>query len=109
MGSLASTVMGHSIPYNTTSGLTRPKKVPAQYGMAVWQVDVVQEMIVLSERAALTADLVHTGLKPGAVVDGVVRNLKDFGAFVALRSPDGHMHGAEVCALHIYSPFPGCS
>lgn len=61
------------------------------------QVDVPQESIVLSERAALTSDLVTTqGLKPGLVVDGVVRKLKDFGAFVALRSPDGHMHGAEV-------------
>lgn len=57
-----------------------------------------QSTMVLSERAALTADLV-SALKPGDNVDGIVRSLKDFGVFVALRSADGHMHGAEVRML----------
>ena len=72
---------------------------------AVLQVNVPQSTMVLSERAALTSELLSSrGLKPGAVVDGVVRTLKDFGAFVALRSADGHMHGAEVrlsCSVHV--------
>ena len=50
---------------------------------------------MLSERAAML-ETVAAALNPGDVVEGVVSRLADYGAFVSLRSPDGHMHGVEA-------------
>lgn len=61
----------------------------------VWQVNRPEGKLILSERAAMTSQLAKQ-LKPGDIVDGIVTRLRDFGAFVALRSPDGSMHGVEV-------------
>jgi hypothetical protein len=59
------------------------------------QVNKPEGKLVLSERAAMTSQLAKQ-LKPGDIVDGIVTRLRDFGAFVSLRSPDGCMHGVEV-------------
>eukprot|EP00884_Botryococcus_braunii_P011796 jgi/Botrbrau1/20617/Bobra.113_1s0043.1 len=60
----------------------------------VVQVNKPEGKLVLSERAAMTSQLANQ-LKPGDIVDGIVTRLRDFGAFVSLRSPDGRMHGIE--------------
>ncbi len=66
---------------------------------------------MLSERAAYLADLSKT-LKKGDVVDGVVRKLTDFGAFVSIKGADGEMHGTDVrrmLLIHIefHEPYSG--
>lgn len=59
------------------------------------QVNIPERLLVLSERAAYMADLSKT-LKQGDVVDGIVRNLTDYGAFVSIRASDGSLHGTDV-------------
>ncbi|CAG9460206.1 unnamed protein product [Pedinophyceae sp. YPF-701] len=61
------------------------------------RVDVPNKDIVLSERASLMQKAV-AGIEVGAVMDGVVSGLVDFGAFVALRDKDGRFHGVEGLA-----------
>lgn len=35
-------------------------------------------------------------LHEGDTVEGVVTSLRDYGAFVSIRSPDGELHGTQV-------------
>lgn len=59
------------------------------------QVDVAGRRLVLSESATLMADLAAQ-LQEGDTVEGVVTSLRDYGAFVSIRSPDGELHGTQV-------------
>lgn len=54
-----------------------------------------ERLLVLSERAAYMADLSRM-LKHGDVVEGTVRKLTDYGAFVSIRAADGSQHGTDV-------------
>ena len=57
-------------------------------------MDVPNKDLVLSERAALMAEA-SARITVGAVMEGVVSSVEDFGAFVTLRDHDGQFHGVE--------------
>jgi small subunit ribosomal protein S1 len=68
--------------------------------LRVIELDIVQNRLILSERAAKAmpgerADLLHR-LKHGEMVQGVVTNLCDFGAFVDLGGLEGLIHISEL-------------
>ena len=73
--------------------------------LAGLQVDVPGRRVVLSESATLLADLAAQ-LQEGDTVDGVVTGLRDYGAFVSIRSSDGELHGTQVCAMAFVLQYP---
>ena len=66
--------------------------------------------VVLSRRAVLeeerkeVRELILDRLAPGVVVDGVVSNIVDFGAFVDLEGIDGLIHISELSWSHVNHP-----
>jgi small subunit ribosomal protein S1 len=65
---------------------------------------VVSRRAVLEEtRAEQRAELVQ-GLKEGMVLDGVVKNLTDYGAFVDLGGVDGLLHVTDIAWRRINHP-----
>ena len=65
---------------------------------------VVSRRAVLEEtRAEQRAELVQ-GLKEGVVLDGVVKNLTDYGAFVDLGGVDGLLHVTDIAWRRINHP-----
>lgn len=67
-----------------------------------------QERIVLSERAALAGEgkriQLFGSLKPGALVEGVVTNVTEFGVFVDLGGVEGLIHVSELSWGRVQHP-----
>ena len=65
---------------------------------------VVSRRIVLEEtRAEARAELID-GIKEGAILDGVVKNITDYGAFVDLGGIDGLLHVTDISWKRINHP-----
>ena len=65
---------------------------------------VVSRRIVLEEtRAEARAELID-GIKEGAILDGVVKNITDYGAFVDLGGVDGLLHVTDISWKRINHP-----
>ncbi len=65
---------------------------------------VVSRRAVLEEaRTAQRAELI-AGLKEGQVIDGVVKNITDYGAFVDLGGVDGLLHVTDIAWRRINHP-----
>ncbi len=65
---------------------------------------VVSRRAVLEEaRAGQRSELIRT-LKEGAVLDGVVKNLTDYGAFVDLGGVDGLLHVTDIAWRRVGHP-----
>ena len=66
--------------------------------------------VVLSRRAVLeeerkeVREVILDRLQPGVIVDGVVSNIVDFGAFVDLEGIDGLIHISELSWSHVNHP-----
>ncbi|MCC6585761.1 MAG: S1 RNA-binding domain-containing protein [Bryobacterales bacterium] len=65
---------------------------------------VVDRRGVLEERAAAVREQAFGSLKEGAVVEGTVRSLTEFGAFVDLGGVDGLLHVAEMSYVRNAKP-----
>ena len=65
---------------------------------------VVSRRVVLEEsRAEARAELID-GIKEGAILDGVVKNITDYGAFVDLGGIDGLLHVTDISWKRINHP-----
>ena len=65
---------------------------------------VVSRRVVLEEtRAEARAELIDT-LKEGAILDGVVKNITDYGAFIDLGGVDGLLHVTDISWRRINHP-----
>ena len=65
---------------------------------------VVSRRVVLEEtRAEARAELIDT-IKEGAILDGVVKNITDYGAFIDLGGVDGLLHVTDVSWKRINHP-----
>ena len=65
---------------------------------------VVSRRAVLEEtRAEQRSELIH-GLKEGMILDGVVKNITDYGAFVDLGGVDGLLHVTDIAWRRINHP-----
>src|SRR5579864_962219 len=65
---------------------------------------VVSRRAVLEEtRAEQRSELIH-GLKEGQILDGVVKNITDYGAFVDLGGVDGLLHVTDIAWRRINHP-----
>ena len=65
---------------------------------------VVSRRIVLEEtRAEARAELID-GIKEGAILDGVVKNITDYGAFIDLGGVDGLLHVTDISWKRINHP-----
>jgi small subunit ribosomal protein S1 len=65
---------------------------------------VVDRRVVLEEEQARRKDEVFSALKEGAVVQGRVRNVMDFGAFVDIGGMDGLLHVVDMSWNRISKP-----
>ncbi|MFN7924453.1 MAG: S1 RNA-binding domain-containing protein [Bryobacteraceae bacterium] len=65
---------------------------------------VVDRRGILEERAAAAKQAAFDGLAEGTVVNGTVRSVMDFGAFVDLGGVDGLLHVAEMSWLRGVKP-----
>lgn len=65
---------------------------------------VVSRRVVLEEnRAEARAELVD-GLKEGSILDGIVKNITDYGAFIDLGGVDGLLHVTDISWKRISHP-----
>ncbi len=65
---------------------------------------VVSRRVVLEEtRASARAELIDT-IKEGAVLDGIVKNLTEYGAFIDLGGVDGLLHVTDISWKRINHP-----
>lgn len=65
---------------------------------------VVSRRVVLEEtRAEARAELIHD-LKEGAVLEGIVKNITDYGAFIDLGGVDGLLHVTDISWRRINHP-----
>lgn len=65
---------------------------------------VVSRRVVLEEtRAEARAELID-GIKEGSILDGVVKNITDYGAFVDLGGVDGLLHVTDISWKRINHP-----
>ncbi|MCI7487253.1 MAG: 30S ribosomal protein S1 [Alphaproteobacteria bacterium] len=65
---------------------------------------VVSRRVVLEEtRAEARAELID-GIKEGAILDGVVKNITDYGAFIDLGGVDGLLHVTDISWRRINHP-----
>ncbi len=60
--------------------------------------------VILAERKAEAAKELFARIQPGDVVDGVVKNVTDFGAFVDLGGADGLLHISEMSWGRVENP-----
>lgn len=65
---------------------------------------VVSRRVVLEETRAEARDKLIDGIKEGAVLDGVVKNITDYGAFVDLGGVDGLLHVTDISWKRINHP-----
>ena len=65
---------------------------------------VVSRRIVLEEtRAEVRAEIID-GIKDGSILDGVVKNITDYGAFIDLGGVDGLLHVTDISWKRINHP-----
>ena len=65
---------------------------------------VVSRRVVLEEtRAEARAELID-GIKEGAILDGIVKNITDYGAFIDLGGVDGLLHVTDISWKRINHP-----
>lgn len=65
---------------------------------------VVSRRVVLEEtRAEARAEIID-GIKEGAILDGVVKNITDYGAFIDLGGVDGLLHVTDISWKRINHP-----
>ena len=62
-----------------------------------------RKQLVLAEKARLQEEL-FARIQPGDVVDGVVKNITDFGAFIDLGGVDGLLHISEMSWGRVDNP-----
>ena len=78
--------------------------------LKVLEIDRERKKVVLSnrqaeeERRASAKENIFTGVKPGDTLDGTVRRLTDYGAFVDLGGVDGLLHISEMSWARINHP-----
>ena len=65
---------------------------------------VVDRRAILEEQALANADNRRAGLKEGDIVDGTVRSLTSYGAFVDIGGIDGLLHVSDIAWTRIGSP-----
>lgn len=65
---------------------------------------VVDRRAILEEQALAAADSRRAGLKEGDVLDGTVRSLASYGAFVDIGGIDGLLHVSDIAWSRISSP-----
>jgi small subunit ribosomal protein S1 len=65
---------------------------------------VVDRRAVLEEQALASADNRRAGLKEGDVLEGTVRSLTSYGAFVDIGGIDGLLHVSDIAWTRIGSP-----
>ena len=65
---------------------------------------VVDRRAVLEEEAAQAKEKLFSNLREGMVVQGTVRSLTDFGAFIDLGGVDGLLHVAEMAWHRVAKP-----
>lgn len=65
---------------------------------------VVDRRAVLEEQALANAETRRAGLREGDVVDGTVRSLTNYGAFVDIGGIDGLLHVGDIAWTRIQSP-----
>lgn len=65
---------------------------------------VVSRRVLLEEQAAEEAARTWESIRPGAALDGVVRSIRDFGAFVDLGGVDGMIHISELAYTRVKHP-----
>ncbi len=74
------------------------------------QLDQADRNVVLDRRAVLMEERKRSraealmSMEVGQVVDGTVRNLREFGAFVDLGSIDGLLHVSDIAWRHVKDP-----
>ena len=64
--------------------------------------------VILAERKAEAAKELFARIQPGDVVDGTVKNVTDFGAFVDLGGADGLLHISEMSWGRVENPRKIC-
>ncbi len=103
----------HIVDFNPHSGpLERKrlfsKRVGTTMHLKVIECEPSEQRVVLSERAAQaragTRDLVLRQLQPGVIVEGVVTNVTEFGAFVDLGGVEGLIHVSEISWSRVAHP-----
>lgn len=86
------------------------KYVGQSIPLKIIEIDRDRKKVVLSnrqadeERRAAAKDDLFTRAKPGDVLDGTVRRLTDYGAFVDLGGVDGLLHISEMSWMRISHP-----
>jgi small subunit ribosomal protein S1 len=65
---------------------------------------VVSRRAVLEETRAASAQELVSDLKEGQVIDGVVKNITDYGAFVDLGGIDGLLHVTDIAWRRVNHP-----
>lgn len=76
----------------------------------VVELDAEKNKLILSRRAVLEeeqevrAEELMQNIEPGAVIEGVVQRLTDFGAFVDVGGADGLVHISELSYSHVDHP-----
>ncbi len=65
---------------------------------------VVSRRALLEEEAAVEAERTWQKIHAGAVLDGTVRSIRDFGAFVDLGGVDGMIHISELAYSRVKHP-----
>lgn len=88
--------------------LALSRKVGTRLKLKVIEYDPAKGRVVFSERAAQSGpgsrQMVLGNLRPGSVVNGVVTNVCDFGAFVDLGGIEGLIHVSEVSWSRVGHP-----
>jgi 4-hydroxy-3-methylbut-2-enyl diphosphate reductase len=78
--------------------------------LKVLEIDRDRKKVVLSNRAAeeeakaAAKDNIFTNVKPGDILEGTVRRLADYGAFIDLGGVDGLLHISEMSWARINHP-----
>jgi 4-hydroxy-3-methylbut-2-enyl diphosphate reductase len=86
------------------------KFVGQELSLKVIEIDRERRKVVLSnrqaeeERKTAAKDSIFTNVKPGDTLDGTVRRLADYGAFVDLGGVDGLLHISEMSWARISHP-----
>lgn len=65
---------------------------------------VVSRRVLLEEEAREEAARAWAKIRPGAILDGTVRSIRDFGAFVDLGGVDGMVHVSELSFARVKHP-----
>ena len=86
------------------------KLVGQEIACRITKLDVAEEDVVVDRRAVLeeqalaAAEHRRAGLREGDVVDGTVRSLTTYGAFVDIGGIDGLLHVSDIAWTRVNSP-----